>query len=100
MHKINVFVPDSRANVTDVRQKLDTLRWMAGGQTAAKVEGSWIGERGLEVEPVTIVSFLIEDNSTKLEIFRAHVNHLAEILKANGEECVLIEEFEVNARFV
>lgn len=101
MIKISVYVPDSRIDLTDVRGKLDTLRWMAGGQSAAKIEGSWIGDRGLEVEPVTVISFLIDaGDATKLDIFRSHILDFADTLKASGEDAVLIEEVEIVARFV
>jgi len=99
--KFTVYVPDSRLDTVDVRSKLATLRWMVGGMTEIKATGSWIGERDTVVEPVTLVQFILnEDTGPKTSILKAHIRDLCEILKSQGEESVLLERQEIEVEFI
>ena len=92
MRKYTLYVPTVRLDDPDVRDGVDTLRWIAGGRTDSVVTGSWLSAAGMISEPITRFEYLLpDDDPPKLRAFDAKLSNVAGVLRQLGEESVLVE---------
>lgn len=98
--QVTIYIPTAKVDTPDVRDTLATLRWIIGGMTRAHSVGSWFDENHqLIEEPITTLTFITEHHSPKVTTFMSVLNRLVEILKASGEESVLITSANTVASF-
>lgn len=97
---ITVYVPTSKFTNPDVRDGVNTLRWIAGGMGMSEIDGSWISETdGLVVEKVTKFEYMLEEGTPKRAQFGITLGNLIDTLKATGEESVLVTTVKIFAAF-
>ena len=100
MLKYTLYVPTAHVDNPDVRDGVDTLRWIAGGRTDSVAAGSWLSETaGMISEPITRFEYLLPNDSgdPKVRTFDAKLSNVANVLKHLGEESVLVEITESEA---
>lgn len=98
---VTVYIPTAKLSDPDVRDAVNTLRWIARGMTSQTAEGSWLSDSDNQVivEPVTLLSFITAHYGDNVTSFLAVVDRLVEILKATGEESVLVTSANTVASF-
>lgn len=99
--KVTIYVPQTVRETLDVRDQVKTLRWIAGGMSEHRIEGSWVSPtQGVVTEPVKVLAFILDNpEPAKRATFDAGIDNLITFMHEQGEESVLIEETEVKVRF-
>ena len=103
MRKYTLYVPTSHVDDPNVRDGVDTLRWIAGGRTDSEVAGWWLSETaGMVSESITRFEYLLPSDSIdpKVRTFVAKLASMAHTLKQLGEESVLVEITRPDVRWL
>ena len=100
-HSIHtIYIPTAKLSEPDIRDAVSTLRWITGGMTSSEHSGSWFDDKHhLFEEPITTLAFITAHFGPDVDTFLSVLDRLVEVLKASGEQSVLITSSNTVATF-